>query len=113
VALSFFDPNRTPSPEWFDNVGSFVVPTASNWAVYEGEIMVARIDAGGNNSKVYRLARTYSRSDEDFYAQPHAAISRDGRYIAFQSDMAYAHTGCPVNFVTANGCTDVYVIKLN
>jgi hypothetical protein len=112
VGLSFFDPNRNPGPEWFDTSGSFTGPTASNWKAYEDEIIVARIDAGGSNSKVYRLARAYSRSNEDFFAQPHAAISRDGKYIAFNSNMAYAHTGCPASFVSATGCTDVYVIKI-
>jgi hypothetical protein len=48
----------------------------------------------------------------DFYAQPHAAISRAGKYLAFNSNMAYAHTGCPANFQNSTGCTDVYVIKV-
>ncbi len=74
--------------------------------------MMVRIDANNSSSLVYRLARAYSRSNEDFYAQPHAAISRTGKYIAFQSNMAYAHTGCPANFQSATGCTDVYVIKV-
>jgi hypothetical protein len=112
VGLSFFDPSRKPSPEWFDNSGNFAAPTSSNWAIYEDEIMVARIDAGGSNSKIYRLARAYSRSDEDFFAVPRAAISRDGKYIAFNSNMAFAHTGCPANFYSSTGCTDVYIIKI-
>jgi len=111
VGLSFFD-NRNPSPEWFDNSGNFVALAASNWQLYEDEIMMVRIDANNSSNLVYRLARAYSRSNEDFYAQPHAAISRTGKYIAFQSNMAYAHTGCPANFQSATGCTDVYVIKV-
>jgi hypothetical protein len=111
VGLSFFD-NRNPSPEWFDNSGNFVAPAASNWQLYEDEIMMVRIDANNSSNLVYRLARAYSRSNEDFYAQPHAAISRTGKYIAFQSNMAYAHTGCPANFQSATGCTDVYVVKV-
>jgi hypothetical protein len=71
-----------------------------------------RIDANNNSNLVYRLARAYARSDEDFYATPRASISRDGKYIAFDSNMAYAHTGCPANFQTATGCIDVYVIKV-
>jgi len=27
-------------------------------------------------------------------------------------NMAYAHAGCPANFVSATGCTDVYLIKI-
>jgi hypothetical protein len=112
VGLSFFDSGRTPGPEWFDKTANYAAPTASTWLLYEDEIMVVRIDANNNSSLVYRLARAYSRSNEDFYAQPHGAISRDGKYIAFNSNMAYAHTGCPANFQSATGCTDVYVIKI-
>jgi len=112
VGVSFFDAGRAPSPEWFDNTGNYAAPTTSTWQLYEDEIVVARIDANNNSNSVYRLARAYSRSNEDFYAQPHAAISRTGKYIAFQSNMAYAHTGCPANFQTSTNCTDVYLIKV-
>jgi hypothetical protein len=113
IALSFFDGGRTRSPEWFDNdTANYAPPTASNWQLYEDEIMVVRVDANNNSNYVYRLARAYSRSNEDFFATPRAAISQDGKYIAFNSNMAYAHTGCPANFVSATGCTDVYVIKI-
>ena len=112
VGLSFFDGGRSPSPEWFDNTGNYAAPTAGNWQLYEDEVLVVRVDANNNSNLVYRLARAYSRSNEDFYAQPHAAISRDGHYVAFVSNMAYAHGGCPANFQSATGCTDVYVIKV-
>jgi hypothetical protein len=113
VGLSFFDGGRTPSPEWFDDdTRNYAAPTASNWQLYEDEIMVVRVDANNNSNYVYRLARAYSRSNEDFFDQPHAAISRDGKYIAYNSNMAYAHTGCPANFESTTGCTDVYVIKI-
>jgi len=111
VGLSFFD-NRSPGPEWFDNTGNYAGPSAGNWMLFEDEVIVVRVDANNNSSNVYRLARAYTRSGEDFYAQPHAAISRTGKYLAFQSNMAYAHSGCPANFQSATGCTDVYVIKI-
>jgi hypothetical protein len=111
VGLSFFD-NRSPSPEWFDNSGQFVAPTENNWLLYEDEIVIVRVDANNDSSLVYRLARAYSRSNEDFNAQPKAAISRDGKYIAFDSNMAYAHTGCPANFQNGTDCADVYVIRV-
>src|SRR5437773_19066 len=98
VGLSFFDSGRSPSPEWFDNSGNYAAPNSSNWQLYEDEIIVVRIDANNSSNLTYRLARAYSRSNEDFYAQPHAAISRSGKYIAFNSNMAYAHNGCPANF---------------
>jgi ASPM-SPD-2-Hydin domain-containing protein/HYDIN/CFA65/VesB family protein/immunoglobulin I-set domain protein len=112
VGLSFFDSGRTPSPEWFDGTSNYTAPTSSTWQTYEDEIMVVRVDANNNSSYVYRLARAYSRSNEDFYSQPHAAISRDGKYMAFNSNMAYAHTGCPASSQTSTGCTDVYIIKV-
>src|SRR5438094_1557466 len=111
VGLSFFD-TRNPSPEWFDKTSNYVAPSGSDGLLYEDEIVVVRIDANNNSNLAYRLARAYSRSNEDFYAQPHAAISRDGKYVAFNSNMAYAHTGCPANFQTSTGCTDVYIISL-
>jgi len=111
VGLSFFDV-RGSSPEWFGNSPNYVAPSASTWLLYEDEIMVARIDANNNSNQVYRLARAYSRSGQDFNATPKAAISRDGRYLAFDSNMAYAHSGCPANFQTGTNCVDVYVIKV-
>jgi hypothetical protein len=112
VALSFDDQQTRPDPEWFDNNGSYTPPTSSNWALYKDEVMVVRIDANNNSSQVYRLARGYSRTDEDFNAQLKGAISRSGKYIAFDSNMAYAHSGCPANFQSSTNCTDVYVVKV-
>lgn len=112
AGISFFD-NRTPSPEWFDSSTNYTAPSASNWMLFEDEIDSVRIDANNNSTYVYRLARAYSRSVEDFDGTPRAAISRDGKYIAFDSNMAYAHTGCPANFQTSTNCTDVYIIKIH
>ena len=111
AGLSVFD-SRSTSPEWFDNSPNYVGPNASTWQLYEDEIMVARIDANNNSNLVYRLARAYSRSSEDFNATPKAAISRDGRYLAFDSNMAYAHTGCLANMQNGTNCTDVYIVKV-
>jgi len=112
VALSFDDQQTRPSPQWFDNNGSYAAPTSSNWHLYDDEIMVVRIDANNNSSQMYRLARGYSRTDEDFNAQLKGAISRSGKYIAFDSNMAYAHSGCPANFQSSTNCSDVYVLKV-
>src|SRR5438874_515380 len=111
VGLSFFDV-RSSGPEWFDNSANYAAPSSSTWLLYEDEIIAVRIDANNNANSVYRLARGYSRSNEDFNATPKAAISRDGKYLAFDSNMAYAHSGCPANFQTATNCIDVYVIKI-
>jgi ASPM-SPD-2-Hydin domain-containing protein/HYDIN/CFA65/VesB family protein len=112
VGVSFDDQQTKPDPEWFDTSSNYATPTASNWKLYKDEIIVVRVDANNNSNYVYRLARGYTRTDESFTAQLKAAISRDGKYIAFDSNMAYAHTGCPTNFQKSGDCTDVYIIKI-
>jgi hypothetical protein len=112
VGLSFDDQQTKPNPQWFDNSSNYTVPTASTWHLYDDEVMVVRVDANNNSNYIYRLARGYSRTDEDFNAQLKGSISRDGKYMAFDSNMAYAHSGCPANFQTATNCTDVYIIKI-
>jgi len=107
AALSFCD-NRKPGPELFNNSRGFQAPSSSNWDLYEDEIMLARVDGSG----VYRLAHARSRTAENYWAQPHAAISRDGKYVIFSSNMAYPN-GCPRNMHVANECTDVYLIKVH
>jgi hypothetical protein len=134
AALSFFDSSAggtppSPSAEYFNNAPSqcsgndspcYVNPS-QQWVLYEDEIILARID--GNNNYIYRLAHAYSRSDENFtaqgdsgayYAQPHAAISRDGKYVIFNSNMAHVN-GCPTSPTgpyIADNCSDVYLIKV-
>jgi len=104
VAVSFYD-SRKKGPEFFNNDPNFQRPTGSNWHLYEDEIVLARIDG----TALYRLADARSRSAEGYWAEPRAAISRDGRYVIFDSDMAYAKEGCPASLAD---CTDVYLIKV-
>lgn len=106
AALSFCD-GRKPGPELFKGSRGFQEPSPSNWDVYEDEIVLARVDGGA----IYRLAHARSRSAESYWAQPHAAISRDGKYVVFTSNMAYPN-GCPRNMHAPNECTDVYLIKV-
>jgi len=116
AALSFFDQSTPPqpSPEYFNNPyapincnGPCFVPPSQQWALYKDEIMAIKIDG----SSFYRLARAYSRSVEDYNANPKASISRDGKYIAFDSNMAYVN-GCPANFQNSTDCSDVYIVKV-
>lgn len=109
-AISFFD-TRSPGPELFNNDPNFRAPSASNWVLYEDEIILARIDANNQNSKIFRLAHARSRSVVDFGAQPHAAISRSGKYVIFDSNMAHPN-GCSGAWHVPNACTDVYVINV-
>ena len=106
MAISFFD-DRNPGPELFSSNKGFQTPSSSNWHLYEDEIILAHIDGG----KVYRLAHARSRSAENYWAQPHAAISRDGKYVILSSNMAHPN-GCPANMLVPNECLDVYMIKI-
>jgi hypothetical protein len=106
AALSFFD-DRESGPEFFSDESRFQPPSAANWQLYEDEIVMARIDGGA----VYRLAQARSRSAENYSAQPHAAISRDGKYIVFNSNMAYPN-GCPAKMHVPGECSDAYLIEV-
>ena len=107
ITLSFFD-SRTPGPEYFTKDANYQTISSGNWQLYEDEIVVGKVDG----SSVYRLAHARSRSMESYWAQPHAAISRDGKYIIFSSNMAHP-SGCPANMHVANDCSDVYLINLH
>ena len=104
AAISFFD-DRKPGPELFNKNPEFEPPSSSNWKMYEDEILLARVDG----LAIQRLAHARSRSAESYWAQPHAAISRDGKYVIFDSNMAYAQKGCPSGITD---CSDVYLIKV-
>ncbi len=106
AAISFFD-DRKPGPELFNNNKRFEPPSSKNWLLYEDEIVLARVDGGA----IYRLAHARSRSAEAYWGQPHAAISRDGKYVVFTSNMAHPN-GCPANMHVPDECTDVYIIKV-
>lgn len=106
AAISFFD-DRKPGPELFNNNKEFQPVSPGNWQLYEDEIVLARIDGRA----IYRLAHARSRSAEGYWAQPHAAISRDGRYVIFTSNMAYPN-GCPAGMHVPDECSDVYLIKV-
>jgi hypothetical protein len=106
VALSFFD-DRKPGPELFNENREFQAPSSKNWQLYEDEIILARIDGAA----IYRLTQARSRSAENYGAQPHAALSRDGKYVIFTSNMAHPN-GCPARMHVPGECTDVYLIKV-
>jgi hypothetical protein len=106
AALSFFDDGKS-GPELFNGNAAFEKPTFDNWVLYQDEIMLVRIDRGS----VYRLAHARSRSAEGYWNQPHAAISRDGKYVVFTSNMAHPN-GCPAGMHVPGQCTDVYLIRV-
>jgi len=60
---------------------------------------------------IYRLAHARSRSAESYWATPRAALSRDGRYVIFSSNIAHPN-GCPAKMHVPEECTDVFLIKV-
>jgi hypothetical protein len=106
IALSFFDA-RKPGPELLSNNPKYEKASTDNWKLYEDEILLAKVDG----SSIYRLAHARSRSNENYWGQPHAAISRDGKYVIFTSNMAFS-AGCPANMHVAGECSDIYMIKV-
>lgn len=107
TAISMFDTGSTGSG-LFTTSGGYAAPTTGNWERYQGEIILAKVDG----SAAYRVAHTRSRTLESFWAQPHAAISRSGRYVVFTSNMAHPN-GCPANMHVPDECQDVYIIKVS
>jgi len=99
VAISLFDQGICPSfscftpklgPDW-----------QSAWRNFYEEIILVKIDGSG----VFRLAHHRSRSAEYYWAQSRAAISRDGGYVVFDSNMNINDSGL-------NSYSDVYMIKV-
>jgi len=66
---------------------------AGAWEPFTDEILMVRLDG----TQTVRLAHTRS-SNSTYNTQPRAAISQDGKYVAFDSNMA--------------GSTDVYLLIL-
>jgi hypothetical protein len=113
ATISWFD--ISPA-EYFGNNGSYAAPTSANWPTYNGEIDYVNIGttqsgSTNGNSGVYRLAYARSRTEEGFFAQVLANSSFDGKYIVFNSNMAYGNGGCTGNWHVANECEDVYLLS--
>jgi hypothetical protein len=101
VALSFFDPNSCPDFSCFfpqDLLSTW----SSLWSHFSEEVVLVKIDG----SQIQRLAHHRSRSAEYYWAQSHAAISRDGRFVLFDSNMDISNSG----FVSPNQYSDVYLL---
>jgi hypothetical protein len=129
--IAYDDTSRPASPEWWTTNSNYVIPTHTScsqltgagsalpgdcWFPYESEMILVRADSAGNESalggtpgKVYRLAWSRTRDDSSsFWGQQRAALSRDGRYVIFSSNMAYPSGNCSNPGDLA--CDDVYMI---
>jgi len=102
VALSFFDPNSCPDYSCFFPL-DLLSAWSSQWSHYSEEVVLVKIDG----SEIQRLAHHRSRSAEYYWAQSHAAISRDGRFVLFDSNMDISNSG----FISPNQYSDVYLIS--
>jgi hypothetical protein len=128
---SFWDANRTGgSAEYFSTSGgynaSMVTCTQTNtttsggcWVPYQDELVLTRTDNNFNSvcntspcfQTVWRLGWARSRSNENFWTIPNASISRDGNYIAFNSNMAYPAGTCSSTYKSNGGCSEAYVLS--
>lgn len=100
VLLSMFDQSTCPDYSCFfpqDLISTW----QSLWAPYFEELVLVKIDG----SQTYRLGYTWSRSAENYWAIPRATISRDGKYLVFDSNFDISTTGF-------QQYTDVYLIKI-
>ena len=67
------------------------------WGVYFNELTLVKLDG----SEIIRLAHHRSRVLDNYYHQPRASLSRDGRYVLFDSNFGLS----PIS-----NYTDVYLI---
>jgi len=91
VFITFFkDQGRTPCPTYscFDTTSPSHLDTswATNWVHFAEEGILVRIDNNNRTAHKFRLFHTRSRSTEYYWAIPRGAISRDGRYLVFDSN---------------------------
>ena len=98
VAISLFDQGSCPHYSCFAQ--DLPADWQSAWRHFYEEVVLVKIDG----SVVLRLAHHRSRSAEYYWAQSRAAISRDGRYVVFDSNMG--------ENMGLNNYTDVYMIKV-
>jgi hypothetical protein len=101
AAVSFFDSGACPDYSCF--FPQNLISTWQNlWPHYAEEVILVKIDG----SQIQRIAHHRSRTAEYYWAQSHAVISRDGKYVAFDSNMDISNSG----FVSPNQYSDVYLV---
>lgn len=95
--------------ENFTSSSSYCDPSAGTWGIYVNEIVLIRVDSNvtrDGGAKVYRLALSHSREMVSYWAEPHATISWDGKYVLFGSNAAFNSVGCSIH----SDCGDTYLI---
>ena len=96
ITWSADDSNTCPSSSTY----CFNNPTnTSGWSLYTAEI-----DLFTSTGTIVRLAHHRSRTDENYWAQTRAILSRDGKYVVYDSNYNQSNTSAGSNYV------DVYLI---
>ncbi|HWZ46051.1 MAG TPA: choice-of-anchor D domain-containing protein [Candidatus Saccharimonadales bacterium] len=105
VFVTFFKSGNCNSYSCFDTTSParLDLSWALNWAHFSEEGILVRID-NNNGMNKQRLFHTRSRSTEYYWAIPRGAISRDGKYVVFDSNFDISNSGL-ANY------TDVYAVK--
>jgi hypothetical protein len=105
VFITFFNSGGCPTYSCFDTTpSSHLDPSwAVHWIHFAEEGILVRID-NNNGPNKYRLFHTRSRSSEYYWAIPRGSISRDGKYVVFDSNFDISNSGL-------GNYTDVYLTK--
>lgn len=104
VFVTFFKSGSCPTYSCFDTLADLDPSWASNWVHFAEEGILVRIDNNNGTTNKYRLFHTRSRSSEYYWAIPRGAISRDGKYVVFDSNFDISNSGL-------SNYTDVYLVK--
>jgi len=106
VFITFFNSGSCSTYSCFDTTSPSRLDPAwtSHWTHFAEEGLLVRIDNNNGSAQKYRLFHTRSRSSEYYWAIPRGAISRDGKYVVFDSNFDISNSGL-TNY------TDVFVAK--
>jgi len=107
VFITFFKNATCPTYSCFDTTSPthLLSSWTTSWIHFAEEGILVRIDNNNSSLHSYRLMHTRSRSSENYWAVPRGAISRDGKYVVFDSNFDISNTGL-------SNYTDVYLTKV-
>jgi len=106
VFITFFKSGSCNTYSCFDTTlpPRLDIAWATHWVHFAEEGLLVRID-NNNGPNKQRLFHTRSRSSEYYWAIPRGAISRDGKYVVFDSNFDISNSGL-LNY------TDVYITRI-
>jgi len=94
--------------EQCNNSGTYLDPASSNWNPLSNEIVLVRVDADNDFTKIWRLGLTHERGQcggNIFYSDPRASMSSDGRYVIYATNAR-----CGTGTCVASVLTDIVVM---